>query len=198
LACALRDEAYALRVRQRQKAAKDAGSAWAHREEIAARIRRDIDDAFAPEARPRTRQLPWRLLPPGELFVEGLRRHYDGLQRRNPEIRYGPERLETALSLGPEERYVGAGEFDGYVVFTYPGTERVLLECPVYGNAVYVLGSDWKRLSKQSKAQSNPKDVVPNTAVKKMLDTGGPPYLAVGAPALLGTALFVGWGTFRW
>jgi hypothetical protein len=44
---------------------------------------------------------------------------------------------------------------------------------------------------------SNPKDVVPNTAVKKMPDTGGPPYLAVGALALLGTALIVGWGVFR-
>ena len=33
---------------------------------------------------------------------------------------------------------------------------------------------------------SNPKNVIPNTTVKKIPNTGGPPYLAVGAVLLLG------------
>ncbi len=147
------DEAYAASVRRRDEVAKNAEKIMARRAQFCERIRRNIDGAFAPGARPRTRRLPWRLLPPGELSVEGLRRHYEGVQRRNPDVRYEPERLEKALSLGPEECYVGAGEFDGYVVFAYPDTERVLLECPVYGNAIYVLGRNWKRLSKMSKGQ---------------------------------------------
>jgi hypothetical protein len=45
---------------------------------------------------------------------------------------------------------------------------------------------------------SNPKDVVPGTDVaKKVPVTGGPPYLAVGALALLGAALLVGLGVLR-
>jgi hypothetical protein len=96
-------------------------------------------------------RLPWRLLPPGELSVERLRHHYKALQHRNPHIRYDPERITKAYSLGPEQCYIGTDEFDGYVVFTFAGTDRTLLECPVYGNAIYVLGPDWRRLSKMSK-----------------------------------------------
>jgi hypothetical protein len=44
---------------------------------------------------------------------------------------------------------------------------------------------------------NNPKDVVPDTTVKKMPDTGGPPYLAVGALTLLGAALIAGRGVLR-
>jgi Excalibur calcium-binding domain len=43
----------------------------------------------------------------------------------------------------------------------------------------------------------NPKGVMPGTGAKKMPNTGGPPYLAVGALALLGAALLVGRGVLR-
>jgi hypothetical protein len=39
---------------------------------------------------------------------------------------------------------------------------------------------------------SSPRDVIPRSGVRRMPPTGGPPYLAVGALALLGTALIVG------
>jgi hypothetical protein len=41
---------------------------------------------------------------------------------------------------------------------------------------------------------NNPNDVIPNTTSKQMPDTGGPPYLAVGAVLLLGAAVVVGRG----
>jgi hypothetical protein len=44
---------------------------------------------------------------------------------------------------------------------------------------------------------SNPKDIVPGTEAKKIPNTGGPPYLAIGALALLGTALIAGRGVLR-
>jgi hypothetical protein len=44
---------------------------------------------------------------------------------------------------------------------------------------------------------SNPKDVIPGTSAKKIPNTGGPPYLAVGALALLGAALIAGRGVLR-
>ena len=43
----------------------------------------------------------------------------------------------------------------------------------------------------------NPKGVMPDTTVKKIPPTGGPPYLAVGAVLLLGTSLAVGRGVLR-
>jgi hypothetical protein len=46
---------------------------------------------------------------------------------------------------------------------------------------------------------ANPKDVVPDTAVKgkKIPDTGGPPYIALAAIALLTVALIAGRGILR-
>jgi hypothetical protein len=44
---------------------------------------------------------------------------------------------------------------------------------------------------------NNPNDVVPNTAARTMPNTGGPPYLAVGAVLLLGAAVVAGRGVLR-
>lgn len=123
------------------------------RKGIVDRLGRDIRQAFKLGTDVPAGRLPWRLLPPGELSVERLRHHYKTLQHRNPRIRYDPERITKAFSLGPERCYIGTDEFDGYVVFTFAGTDRALLECPVYGNAIYVLGPDWRGLSKLSKQQ---------------------------------------------
>lgn len=98
-------------------------------------------------------RLPWRVLPPGELSLQRILVHYERLGRARPDIRYEPERIRKAYSLGPDGCYVGSDEFDGYVVFTFPRTNKALLERPVYGNAIYVLGPDWKRLSRLSKRE---------------------------------------------
>jgi hypothetical protein len=130
----------------------------ARRREIVGRIGRDIERAFAAGGLVRgsragstgARRLPWRVLPPGELSLHRVLAHYEKLGRIRPDVRYEPERIRRAYSLGPDGCYVGADEFDGYVVFTFPRTNKALLERPVYGNAVYVLGPDWKRLSRLS------------------------------------------------
>lgn len=146
----------ALRAFRRSKKAHD--ETRPRRALVCARIRHDVERAFAesPVVLPTTPpagRLPWRPLPPGELTREGVRAHYRRLASEHPELRYEPERIEKALSLGPSQWWEGLDDFGGYVVFEYPGTGRVLVECAVYGNAIYVLGSDWKRLSKLSKRE---------------------------------------------
>lgn len=140
----------------------------ARRTERVGRVRRDIERVFAEggpgvgpssdrgDGRVAGRRLPWRVLPPGELTLERVLAHYERLARERPGRRFEPERIEKALSLGPTgwwEGSEGSEGFGGYVVFEYPGTERVLLECGLYGNAIYVLGPDWKRLSRLSKRE---------------------------------------------
>jgi hypothetical protein len=44
---------------------------------------------------------------------------------------------------------------------------------------------------------SNPRDVMPGTGIRRVPATGGPPYLAIGALALLGVALIAGRGVLR-
>lgn len=114
-------------------------------------IRRDIETTFELGAVPSTGRLSWRVLPPGELSVNNVLRHYDGLQQHNPHISYERERINKAFSLRPDRCYVGSDEFEGYIVLTFDHTPRVLLECPVFGNAIYVVDFDWRRLSRMTK-----------------------------------------------
>ncbi len=100
-----------------------------------------------------TRYLSWRILPPGELSVDSISRHYDKLQRQDPGIKYEKDRIIKAFSLNPKECYVGKNQFEGYVVFTFFHTPKALLECPLYGNAIYIIDSDWKRWSRMSKQE---------------------------------------------
>lgn len=120
---------------------------------IIERIQRDIDHAFKFGAIVPTSRLPWRVLPPGELSVDNVLHHYSRLQRSNPHIRYERERIIKAYSLRPDRCYVGQDEFEGYIVLTFDYTPKALLECPIFGNAIYVLHSDWKRWSKMTKQQ---------------------------------------------
>ena len=98
-----------------------------------------------------TKHLRSRLLPPGELSEDRIRGYYSGLQNKNPGTRYDADRIVKALSLGPDQRYEEIGEVEGYTVFTFPYTSSVLLECPIVGNAIYVIHKDWERWSKMTK-----------------------------------------------
>jgi len=62
----------------------------------------------------------------------------------------------------PEE---GFGGFDAYGVFTFEGTSKVLLECPIYGNAAYVVDADqgdWKNMTKRGMVESGLADQIPH------------------------------------
>lgn len=98
-------------------------------------------------------RLPFQPLPPGEISVESLKRHYEEGVGDNPDRRYDPERVEKVLSLDPSVVYVGTEGFAGYMVFTFPHTEAALLECPERGNAAYVIDRDWMRLARRSKRE---------------------------------------------
>ncbi len=129
----------------------------ARRRRAVAGILREVEAAFpagnALADVPQMGRLPWRVLPPGELTLETVLAHYRGLARERPGSRLEPERIEKAHSLGPTMWWEGSDGFEGYVVFEYPRTERVLLECGLYGNAIYVLGPDWQGLSRLSKRE---------------------------------------------
>lgn len=144
-------KAHDRKVRQRQQDKRRIPQA---RREIFERVRADIEHVFkfGSFAVP-TQRLTWRVLPPGQLSVETVLEHYGKLQRMNPHIVYDRERIRKAFSLGPDRCYVGTDEFEGYIVLTFAHTPRALLECPKYGNAIYVLDSDWKRWSRMTKQE---------------------------------------------
>lgn len=144
-------DAYHRSVRQREEDARRIPQA---RSRIVERVRTDTERAFkfGSLAVP-TQRLTWRVLPPGQLSVETVLEHYGRLQRINPHVVYEQERIRKAFSLGPNQCYVGTDEFEGYIVLTFAHTPKALLECPKYGNAIYILDSDWKRWSRMTKQE---------------------------------------------
>ena len=47
---------------------------------------------------------------------------------------------------------IGKGGFGGYFVFGFPKLDIFILESIYLGNATYVFGDDWQRLSQLTKA----------------------------------------------
>jgi hypothetical protein len=112
----------------------------------------DIESAF--KRKPTGRRLQWRPAPPGTLSVSNLARYYEEKRRWNPEIKYDLDRIEKAKELGPEDPpWEGPDGFDGYVIFTFAGTGKALMECPEIGNAAYVIHKDWESWSQMDKQE---------------------------------------------
>jgi hypothetical protein len=97
-------------------------------------------------------KLPWKILPPGEHPFSEILKHYEELQESNPQVRYDLDRLRRICELAPTTTYVGIDEFRGYTVFYFQGHLTAILDCPVWGNAIYMIKGDWKTLSRRTKA----------------------------------------------
>lgn len=107
------------------------------------------------------KQLLFELLPAGSEFSGGS----SGLERLKVYLRetlvslpgsareqpVDWERLDQIVSLQPEKCYVGTESWNGYVLFEFTFTNRVVLECPIEGNATYILVSDWRQKVRHSK-----------------------------------------------
>ena len=99
-------------------------------------------------------ELPWTILPRGEWNIEKLIAHFKGLTSKNNWRNEKPfqERLQKIFGfLQPSHCYIGEKQFEGYVIFCFDYTEKVVLECPFYGNAIYIIKGDWQKIAKMSK-----------------------------------------------
>jgi hypothetical protein len=100
------------------------------------------------------KRVSWRLLPPGEHPFEKILSHYESLNRKyGDDLQIDIERLKSVHSLCPEAIYVGTDEFERYIVFYFQEAKTAVLECPVVGNATYIIRGDWERLSRLSKKE---------------------------------------------
>lgn len=100
-------------------------------------------------------RLPFELLPPGTWDLEHVIAYYREAASRFPSDLAGREiewaRLERLKSLKPAKCYVGKESWLGYVVFEFQRSKRVVLECPIKGNAAYVLWGEWKKMVAHTK-----------------------------------------------
>lgn len=72
------------------------------------------------------------------------------------------ERLEYLYSLSPSDIYMGKDEFQGYFVLYFAQHQTAVFECPVVGNALYLVRGSWQIAARKSKAEllhTGPPDV---------------------------------------
>jgi len=94
-------------------------------------------------------------LPPGSWDIEDVIAHY-----RNAAKNPGPalkgkviqwNRLRELGRLHPKTCYVGKEGWDGYIVFEFANSLRAALECPIEGNATYIVSGNWMKKAGHSK-----------------------------------------------
>ena len=115
------------------------------------RIRKDIERIFTFGVNAPIYRVFWRVLPAGEWTFDSVLKHYTELHRAYPHIHFEVDRLRRVFSLNPSSLYIGIDEFDWYIVCAFSQTTKVVLECPIYGNAIYVIRENWQSLSKLPK-----------------------------------------------
>ena len=99
--------------------------------------------------------LPWHLLPPGHMSFNGMFSYYQTIEKEffaRHQTTVDRERIKKIMSLNPDRGYRGSDGFLGYVVYEFDRFNKVVLECPMYGNAVYLLfKNSWKSQARNSK-----------------------------------------------
>lgn len=98
--------------------------------------------------------LPWKILSAGEKISENIVKHFKKLltKKRWQNKKFDEQRiLKVESYLNPACCYIGEQKFEGYVVYCFNWTNKVILESPFYGNAVYVIKGDWIQITQVSK-----------------------------------------------
>lgn len=99
------------------------------------------------------RNVHWTILPPDRDQFEELRNYYSVYEAAKDDVRIDYDRIKKTLGLKPRFIYRGANEFSGYCAYLFSMMNGAVLECPVVGNAIYVIEGDWRQLSKMTKSQ---------------------------------------------
>ena len=136
------------------------------------KTRQRVENAFAPE-RPRAigsvTTLPWEFAPPGQRTDDHVvYGYYREVLGRVGLKGFDQERLEKILALPWNGLLKGKAGFYGYIVLTFDHTEKVLMDCPVRDNAVYILDSGDERLLGMDK-----QELIASDEVKRIYHTDG-------------------------
>lgn len=98
--------------------------------------------------------LPFRLLPPGAWDVDHILEYYRNEARHWLAGRsIDNERLVRIERLKPRRCSVGTEGYRGYILYEFPWSRAVVLECPINGNATYILRGDWYGMLQRTKSE---------------------------------------------
>jgi len=95
----------------------------------------------------------WKLLPPGESSIELITSKLKEYERYKCKSYFDYSRLYKMFTLKPNRIFVGINKWIGYIVYEFDHFNKVALDCPKHGNAVYILPKEWQELSMKSKQE---------------------------------------------
>jgi len=98
-------------------------------------------------------RLPWRLVPPGYYSDAQLKSHFNRLYSDKNAEKFDWDRLEKIHSLKPDSTYLGFEELEGYILFFFNDKNISILDCPIVGNAIFIIKGDWEKLSRLNKSE---------------------------------------------
>lgn len=103
------------------------------------------------------KRFPFEFLPAGEYTIERVIDYYRHIAENSGAAHWEREiqwvRLHKLNALKPKCCSVGRKGWLGYVVFEFAYSAWVVLECPIYGNATYLLSDDWRAIVGLSKGE---------------------------------------------
>ena len=140
------------------------------REVTVRRLYREVNRAFDPahgSGPRRVGTLPFEIAASGERTNEHVYAYYREVLRRGELAQFDQDRLDKILALPRSGLLKGKAGFYGYIVLQFDYTEKVLLECPVVGNALYVLDSGEERLLRRNKQEH-----IASSEAKRIFHTG--------------------------
>lgn len=100
-------------------------------------------------------RLNWKILPKGKMPWGRLKEEVSPILRGAGSGKRAvvENRLEIVNSHGSTFCAIGEAGFLGYVVFGFPDKNLYLMESSFYGNATYVFGDNWEKLSQKTKGE---------------------------------------------
>lgn len=98
-------------------------------------------------------KLSWRLIPPGCYTSSQIKSYFKSLYSHKKIEKYDWNRLETIQSFKPDSTYIGLEAFEGYMLFYFGNKDIAILDCPIIGNAIYILKKEWNELSRLPKSE---------------------------------------------
>lgn len=114
-----------------------------------------FDDSRSQIIKVPLKRLNWQLLPQGIRPWKQLKQELAPIiaQVTKGKISVVEYRIETINQYEPIFAAIGNGGFNGYIVLGFPHKKLYVLESILYGNATYVFGDNWEKLSQLTKKE---------------------------------------------
>jgi hypothetical protein len=145
--------------------------AEAKRDAIVQRMYRKVKSTFDPKRVSGPKHIttvPWEIAAPGERTDKhAIYRYYREVLSRGRLDGFDQQRLDKILALPFSGWQRGRAGVYGYIILEFDHTDKVLMECPVRDNAIYVLDSGEERLLKMNK-----QEIIASDETKIIFHTG--------------------------